>query len=120
MKLQKLLTEVLNTYSVEVEMKSNRDHGLMGILDEVRAIQKITIVQNISPTNDPRYSHKKYINNEMEFTRLSIKWVSRTNPVDDMKGFKKAMMHTEEEGATGVKIPGVVSATFKTNTLKRV
>ena len=64
--------------------------------------------------------HKKYINNEMEFTRLSIKWVSRTNPVEDMKGFKKAMMRTEEEGATGVKIPGVVSATFKTNTLKRV
>ena len=45
--LKNIITEALNTYSVEMAMKSNRKYGLMGILDEIRAVQKITIVQNI-------------------------------------------------------------------------
>ena len=45
--LKNIITEALNTYSVEMAMKSNRDYGLMGILDEIRAVQKITIVQKV-------------------------------------------------------------------------
>ena len=114
------ITEALNTYSVEIAMKSNRKYGLMGILDEIRAVQKITIVQNITPTNDPRFGKEKYISEKVEYTLLKVKWVTRTNPKEDIKQFERDMLVTTDLSDTGIRIPGILSLKFKTDTLKRV
>ena len=119
-KLKNIITEALNTYSVEMAMKSNRKYGLMGILDEIRAVQKITIVQNITPTNDPKFGTTKYISDKVEFTLLKVKWVTRTNPRDDLKQFKRDMLTTTDLQDTGLRIPGILSLKFKEDTLKRV
>tara|TARA_R110002167_G_scaffold267434_1_gene474055 strand:+ start:83 stop:454 length:372 start_codon:yes stop_codon:yes gene_type:complete len=119
-KLQKIITEALNTFSVEMAMKSNRKYGLMGILDEIRAVQKITIVQNITPTNDPRFGKEKYISDKVEYTLLKVKWVTRTNPKEDLKQFSRDMLVTTDLQDTGIRIPGILSLKFKEETLTRV
>ena len=119
-KLKNIITEALNTYSVEMAMKSNRKYGLMGILDEIRAVQKITIVQNITPTNDPRFGKEKYISDKVEYTLLKIKWVTRINPKGDLEQFKRDMLTTTDLQDTGIRIPGILSLKFKIDTLTRV
>ena len=114
--LKNIITEALNTYSVEMAMKSNRKFGLMGILDEIRAVQKITIVQNITPTNDPRFGKEKYLSDKV----LKVKWVTRTNPKEDLEQFRRDMLTTTDLKDTGLRIPGILSLKFKTDTLKRV
>ena len=44
-KLKDILTEVLNTYQVQAYMLTDRDFNITDVLDQVRAVQKITIVQ---------------------------------------------------------------------------
>ena len=119
-KLKNIITEALNTYSVEVAMKSNRKYGLMGILDEIRAVQKITIVQNITPTNDPKFGTTKYISDKVEYTLLKVKWVTRTNPKEDIKQFQRDMLVTTDLQDTGIRIPGILSLKFRTDKLTRV
>ena len=115
-----IITEALNTYSVEVAMKSNRKYGLMGILDEIRAVQKITIVQNITPTNDPKFGTTKYISDKVEYTLLKVKWVTRTNPKEDIKQFQRDMLVTTDLQDTGIRIPGILSLKFRIDKLTRV
>jgi hypothetical protein len=119
-KLQNIITEALNTYSVEVAMKSNRKYGLMGILDEIRAVQKITIVQNITPTNDPKFGTTKYISDKVEYTLLKVKWVTRTNPKEDIKQFQRDMLVTTDLQDTGIRIPGILSLKFRIDKLTRI
>ena len=119
-KLKNIITEALNTYSVDVAMKSNRKYGLMGILDEIRAVQKITIVQNITPTNDPKFGTTKYISDKVEYTLLKVKWVTRTNPKEDIKQFQRDMLVTTDLQDTGIRIPGILSLKFKMDKLTRV
>ena len=119
-KLKNIITEALNTYSVEVAMKSNRKYGLMGILDEIRAVQKITIVQNITPTNDPKFGTTKYISDKVEYTLLKVKWVTRTNPKEDIKQFQRDMLVTTDLQDTGIRIPGILSLKFRIDKLTRV
>ena len=119
-KLKNIITEALNTYSVEVAMKSNRKYGLMGILDEIRAVQKITIVQNITPTNDPKFGTTKYIIDKVDYTLLKVKWVTRTNPKEDIKQFQRDMLVTTDLQDTGIRIPGILSLKFKMDKLTRV
>lgn len=118
--LKNIITEALNTYSVEMAMKSNRKYGLMGILDEIRAVQKITIVQNVTPTNNPKFGKEKYLSDKVEYTLLKVKWVTRTNPKEDLEQFKRDMLTTTDLQDTGLRIPGILSLKFKTETLKRV
>ena len=118
--LKNIITEALNTYSVEMAMKSNRKYGLMGILDEIRAVQKITIVQNITPTNDPKFGTTKYLSDKVEYTLLKVKWVTRTNPKEDIKQFQRDMLVTTDLQDTGIRIPGILSLKFRTDKLTRV
>ena len=118
--LKNIITEALNTYSVEMAMKSNRKYGLMGILDEIRAVEKITIVQNVTPTNNPKFGKEKYLSDKVEYTLLKVKWVTRTNPKEDLEQFKRDMLTTTDLQDTGLRIPGILSLKFKTETLKRV
>ena len=111
-KLRKILVELLNTYSVEAELLSNRKVPITDILNQVRAIRKVTIVRNITPED---YIQKK----ETEYTKIAIKFVTRGDPAVDIEKFKEDILISDMSKAD-LRIPGVKIIRFNNNTLRRL
>ena len=112
MKLTNILNEVLNTFVVECDVLTDRKFNITDVLDEVRALRKVTIVNNITPEDYPQ-------KDKVEFTRLKIKFVTRENPKLDLSQFKEDML-TSDMSKNDLRIPGVKSVKFKEETLKRL
>lgn len=112
MKLKNILNEVLNTFVVECEILTDPTFNITDILNEVRALRKVTIVNNITPEE---YSQK----DKVEYTKLKIKFVTRGNPKQDIAKFREDML-TSDLSKTDLRIPGVKSVKFKEETLKRL
>jgi len=112
MKLKNILSEVLNTFTVECEVLTDRKFNITDVLDEVRALRKVTIVNNITPEEYPQ-------RDKIEYTRLRIKFVTRENPKQDIAKFREDML-TSDLSKTDLRIPGVKSVKFKEETLKRL
>ena len=110
--LKNILNEVLNTFVVECDVLTDRQFNITDVLDEVRALRKVTIVNNITPEEYPQ-------KDKVEFTRLKIKFVTRENPKLDLSQFKEDML-TSDLSKTDLRIPGVKSVKFKEETLKRL
>ena len=110
--LKNILNEVLNTFVVECDVLTDRKFNITDVLDEVRALRKVTIVNNITPEE---YTQK----DKVEFTRLKIKFVTREDPKLDLAKFKEDML-TSDLSKTDLRIPGIKSVTFKEETLKRL
>ena len=111
-KLVKILNEVLNTFTVECEILTDRQFNITDVLDEVRALRKVTIVNNITPEEYPQ-------KDKIEYTKIKIKFVTRTDPKIDLDKFKDDML-TSDISKTDLRIPGVKSVKFKPETLKRL
>ena len=111
-KLKNILNEVLNTFVVECDVLTDRQFNITDVLDEVRALRKVTIVNNITPEDYPQ-------KDKIEYTKLKIKFVTRENPKTDLAKFKEDML-TSDLSKTDLRIPGVKSVTFKEETLKRL
>ena len=111
-KLKIILNEVLNTYIVQAYMLTDTDYNITDVLDQIRAIRKITIVRNITP---PEYVQKK----NLEYTLVTIKFVSRGNPKKDIEKIKQDVL-TSDRSATDLRVPGVKSFKYKEGTLKRL
>ena len=111
-KLMNILNEVLNTFVVECDVLTDRQFNITDVLDEVRALRKVTIVNNITPEEYPQ-------KDKIEFTRLKIKFVTRENPKQDIAKFREDML-TSDLSKTDLRIPGVKSVKFKEETLKRL
>ena len=111
-KLKDILNEVLNTFVVECDVLTDRKFNITDVLDEVRALRKVTIVNNITPEEYPQ-------KDKVEYTKLKIKFVTRENPKQDLAKFKEDML-TSDLSKTDLRIPGVTSVTFKEETLKRL
>tara|TARA_R110000787_G_scaffold281054_2_gene392134 strand:+ start:62 stop:403 length:342 start_codon:yes stop_codon:yes gene_type:complete len=111
-KLTNILTEILNTYQVNAYMLTDRDFNITDILDQIRAIQKITIVRNITPEDYNQSS-------DSEFTRVSIKFITRGDAKVDMEKIKQDIL-TSDMDKTDLRIPGVKSFNFKPETLHRL
>ena len=111
-KLSNILTEVLNTYSVEADILSDRKESITNILDQIRGLYKVTIVNNITPEDYPQRDN-------IEFTRVKMKFVTRTDPKIDLTQFKEDML-TSDMSKNDLRIPGVKSVKFKEETLKRL
>ena len=110
--LKNILNEVLNTFVVECDVLTDRQFNITDVLDEVRALRKVTIVNNITPEEYPQ-------KDKIEFTRLKIKFVTREDPKLDLSKFKEDML-TSDLSKTDLRIPGVKSVKFKEETLKRL
>jgi len=111
-KLKNILNEVLNTYIVQAYMLTDTNYNITDVLDQIRAIRKITIVRNITP---PEYVQKK----NFEYTLVTIKFVSRGNPKKDIEKIKQDVL-TSDRSATDLRVPGVKSFKYKEGTLKRL
>jgi len=111
-KLKNILNEILNTYIVQAYMLTDTEYNITDILDQIRAVRKVTIVRNITP---PEYIQKK----NFEYTLVTIKFVSRGNPQQDLEKLKKDVL-TSDRSMNDLRVPGVQSFKYKPETLKRL
>ena len=111
-KLVKILNEVLNTFTIECEVLTDRKFNITDVLDEIRALRKVTIVNNITPEDYPQ-------RDKIEYHKLKIKFVTREDPKIDLGQFKEDML-TSDMSKTDLRIPGVKSVKFREGTLKKV
>ena len=77
-KLKDILTEVMNTYQIQASLMSDRKVAITNILDQIRGLKKVTIVNNITPEEYPQKE-------KIEYTRVKIKFVTRTDPKQDIE-----------------------------------
>ena len=111
-KLKGILSEVMNTYQVQASLMSDRKVSITGILDQIRGLEKVTIVNNITP--------EEYIQKEkIEYTRVKIKFVTRGNPKEDIIKMKKDMLTSDIKRAD-MRIDGLKNVKFRLETLRRV
>ena len=100
-KLKNIMLEVVNTYQIQASLMSDRSVGITNILDQIRGLEKVTIVNNI------------------EYTRVKIKFVTRGNPKEDIIKMKKDML-TSDVKTSDMRIDGLKNAKFRMETLKRI
>ena len=111
-KLTNILSEILNTYQVEANLFTNPEYNITDILNQIRAVRKITIVSIITPDD---YVQKSNV----EYTRLKIKFVTRENPKNDLEAIKNDIIKSDLS-KTDLRVPGVKNINFKIETLKRL
>ena len=111
-KLKNILNEVLNEFIVQAYMLTDPDYNITEILEQIRAIRKVTIIRNITP---PEYAQKK----NFEYTLVTIKFISRGNPKQDLEKIKQDIL-TSDRSVTDLRVPGVKSFKFKSETLQRI
>ena len=111
-KLINILSEVMNTYQVQASLMSDRSIGITNILDQIRGLEKVTIVNNITP--------EEYVQKEkVEYTRVKIKFVTRGNPKEDIIKMRKDML-TSDIKTSDMRIDGLKNVKFRMETLKRL
>tara|TARA_R110000823_G_scaffold268885_1_gene388693 strand:+ start:126 stop:467 length:342 start_codon:yes stop_codon:yes gene_type:complete len=111
-KLKNILSEIMNTYQIQASLMSDKRVGITSILDQIRGLEKVTIVNNITP---PEYPQKE----KTEYTRVKIKFVTRGNPKEDILKMQKDMLTSDLE-TSDMRIDGLKNAKFKIETLRRV
>ena len=111
-KLKNILSEILNTYQIEAYMLTDPSYNITDVLDQIRAIRKITIVRNITPED---YLQKPNV----EFTLVSIKFITRGDAKQDMEKIKQDVL-TSDRSKTDLRVPGVKSFKYKEDTLRRL
>ena len=111
-KLKNILNEVLNTYIVQAYMLTSTDYNITDVLDQIRAVRKVTIIRNITP---PEYAQRQ----NFEYTLVTIKFISRGNPKQDLDQLKQDIL-TSDRSTTDLRVPGVKSFKFRPETLKRI
>ena len=111
-KVKNILLEVVNTYQIQAALASDRKVSITSILDQIRGLEKVTIVNNITPEDYPQKE-------KIEYTRVKIKFVTRTDPKQDIENFRKDMLSSDLD-KNDLRIPGVKSVKFKPETIKRV
>jgi len=111
-KLKNILSEIMNTYQVQASLMSDKRVGITHILDQIRGLEKVTIVNNITP--------EEYVQKEkIEFTRVKLKFVSRGNPKEDIIKMQKDML-TSDLKTSDMRIDGLKNVKFRIETLKRI
>ena len=111
-KLKNIISEIMNTYQVQASLMSDKRVGITTILDQIRGLEKVTIVNNITP--------EEYVQKEkIEFTRVKLKFVTRGNPKEDIIKMRKDMLTSDLE-TSDMRIDGLKNVKFKIETLRRV
>ena len=110
-KLTNILTELLNTFEITALLYSDRKIPITEILDQIRALRKITTVRNVTP---PEYMTQS----SAEHTIIIIKFVTRGDAKQDLEQIKNDIL-TPSKDRTDLRIPGIKSFKFKIDTLKR-
>ena len=110
--LKNILYEVLNNFSVEADIFIDPQYNTYDILNELRALRRITIVTIITPEDYSQTSGDTYI-------RLRMKFVTRGESKEALQGFLDSALSTDK-GETEYRIQGLKSMKFREGTLKRL
>jgi len=111
--LKDILNEVLNTYQVNGTLVSSKEENISDILNQIRGIRKVTVLNNTTPDDVPERE-------DTEITTFELKFVSRTNePKKDIAKFEKDILQSDYE-RNDLKVPGVRSVKFDLDSLKRL
>ena len=111
-KLTNILSEILNTYQIQAYMLTDRNFNITDVLDQIRAVQKITIVRNLTP---PDYVQPT----ESEYTLVNLKFITRGDAKEDIEKIKQDILTSDRE-ENDLRVPGVKSFKYKIETLKRL
>ena len=110
--LKKILNEVLNNYSVEVDLFVDKSSSHYEITNELRALRGVTIVTIITPED--------YYQSDSgdQYIRLRMKFVTREDAKNMMQQFLDAALAKDDKDT--IRIPGVKSMKYREGTLKRL
>ena len=111
--LKKILYEILNNYSVEVDLFVDKSTSTYDITNEIRALKGVTIVTIITPDD---YVQKQ--GSTDEYLRLRIKFVTRGEANDMLQQFLDSALAKDDKDT--VRIIGIKSMKFRKETLKRL
>ena len=109
--LKKILYEILNNYSVEVDLFIDKSASTYDVTNEIRALKGVTIVTIITPEDYAQTGGDEYI-------RLRIKFVTRDEANDMLQQFLDDALAQDDKDE--VRIQGVKSMSYKEGTLKRL
>ena len=110
--LKKILYEVLNNYSVEVDLFIDKSSSTYDITNEIRAVRGVTIVTSITPDDYVQTKGDQYV-------RLKMKFITRDEAKDALQRFLNDVLATEE-GEDEYRIQGIKSIKFRDGTIKRL
>ena len=110
--LKKILYEVLNNYSVEVDLFIDKSSSTYDITNELRALKGITIVSIITPDD---YLQKTGAD---EYIRVRFKFVTRGEAKDMLQKFLDDALAKNDKD--NIRIQGVKSMKYREGTLKRL
>ena len=109
--LKKILYEVLNNYSVEVDLFIDKSASTYEVTNEIRALKGITIVTIITPEDYSQTGGDEYI-------RLKIKFVTRGDSNEMLQQFLDSALAKDDKDT--IRIQGVKSMKYRKDTLKRL
>tara|TARA_Y100000593_G_C4179486_1_gene271293 strand:+ start:407 stop:745 length:339 start_codon:yes stop_codon:yes gene_type:complete len=109
--LKKILYEILNNYSVEVDLFTDRSSSTYDITNEIRALKGVTIVTIITPEDYSQTGGDEYI-------RLRIKFVTREDANEMLQQFLDSALAKDDKDA--LRIPGIKSMKYREGTLKQL
>ena len=109
--LKKILYEILNNYSVEVDLFIDKSASTYDVTNEIRALKGVTIVTIITPEDYAQTGGDEYI-------RLRIKFVTRDEANDMLQQFLDDALAQDDKDE--VRIQGVKSMSYIEGTVKRL
>jgi hypothetical protein len=108
--LKKILYEILNNYSVEVDLFTDKTSSTYDVTNEIRALKGVTIVTIITPEDYVQSGDDEYI-------KLRIKFVTRGEANDMLQQFLDSALAQDEDN---IRIQGIKSMKYREGTLKRL
>ena len=110
-KLKNILYEILNNFSVEVDLFVDKSSSHYNITNEIRALKGVTIVTIITPEDYAQTGGDDYI-------RLRIKFVTRGEASEMLQTFLDSALAKDDNNS--IRIEGIKSMKFREETLKRL
>ena len=111
--LKNILYEILNNYSVEVDLFVDKAAAVYDITNEIRALQGVTIVTIITPED---YVQKT--GESDEYIRLRIKFVTRGEANEMLQQFLDSALAKDDKDT--IRIQGIKSMKYREDTLKKI
>ena len=109
--LKKILYEVLDNYSVEVDLFIDPQYNTYDVLNEIKALKGITIVNIITPEGYSQTGGDEYI-------RLRIKFVTRGDANEMLQQFLDNALAKKDDDA--LRIQGIKSMKYREETLNKL
>ena len=116
-KLKDILNEVIQLYSVDVVIVSDKDANFTDILDGMRATRKVTIIN--ANTSDEQEAKNRARNDGKEVRTATLKFAASKDAKQDLE-FLKTTMLSSDKGDPEMRIKGLQAIIFKPESLTRL